>query len=151
MSKLAFTGDALWGPCPDGGSLHFVDGEPIRSGGLQAAVYISLFGGNELDDGAANSKLQWWGNHIGNDEPLRSRTGTLLMTLPMTLVPVTIEIAGSAFPTEGRGLDTWALVLIGLGGAALLWIIVAQATLRLSRASAGPDRLHGGAERHPGY
>ena len=62
-----------------------------------------------------------------------------------SLVPVTIEMAGSAFPTEGRGLDTWALVLIGLGGAALLWIIVSQATLRLSGAGSGPVRPRGAA------
>lgn len=60
-----------------------------------------------------------------------------------SLVPVTIEMAGAAFPSEGRGLDTWALVLIGLGGAALLWIIVSQATLRLSGSGTGTVRQPG--------
>jgi hypothetical protein len=60
-----------------------------------------------------------------------------------SLVPVTIEMAGAAFPSEGRGLDTWALILIGLGGAALLWIIVSQATLRLSGAGTGMPRQPG--------
>ncbi len=62
-----------------------------------------------------------------------------------SLVPVTIEMAGTAFPTEGRGLDTWALVLIGIGGAALLWIIVSQATLRLAGGGTGPARPRGTA------
>ena len=56
---------------------------------------------------------------------------------------MTIEMAGTAFPTEGRGLDTWALILIGLGGAALLWIIVSQATIRLSGAGTGTVRPQG--------
>lgn len=81
---LAFDGDALWGPCPDGGTMDFRDGEPIRSGGLSGAVYISLFGGNVADDGTPGSKLQYWGNHIGNDEPIRGRLEALLQTLPMT-------------------------------------------------------------------
>ncbi len=82
--KLAFQGDALWGPCPDGGSVQFIGGEPVRSGGLSGAVYISMFGGNQLDDGTPDSKLQWWGNHVGSDEDIHGRTGTLLQTLPMT-------------------------------------------------------------------
>jgi phage gp46-like protein len=83
--KLVFEGDALWGPCPDGGSLDFIDGEPVRSGGLSAAAYISMFGGNQLDDGTPDSALQWWGNFVeDSDEEIRGRTGTLLQSLPMT-------------------------------------------------------------------
>ncbi len=83
MSKLSFDGDALWMPVLDGGSLRIIDGEAVRSGGLQAAVYISLFGGNDADDGATASRSQFWGNHLGNDEPIRGRLGTLIRTIPM--------------------------------------------------------------------
>jgi len=64
-------------------------------------------------------------------------------TCGSSLVPVTIEMASTAFPTEGRGIETWALVLIGIGGAALLWIIVSQATIRLSGAGTGAVRPRG--------
>lgn len=85
MSKLQYQGDALWGACPDGGDVEFVDGEPIRSGGLSGAIYISMFGGNYLDDGVPGSNLQWWGNHLEADETrhIRGRTGTLVAGLPM--------------------------------------------------------------------
>ena len=43
-----------------------------------------MFGGNQLDDGTPESNLQYWGNFVSNDEPIRGRTGTLLQTLPMT-------------------------------------------------------------------
>lgn len=84
--KLSFEGDALWGPCPDGGNLNFINGEPVRSGGLSGAVYISLVGGNQLDDGTPESKLQWWGNYLETDanRQFHGRTGTLLAGLPMT-------------------------------------------------------------------
>ncbi len=81
-----FKGDALWGACPDGGDVDFVDGEPVRSGGLQAAVYISLMGGNQDDDGSPESKLQWWGNSLESDtnRVIRGRTGTLIAGIPMS-------------------------------------------------------------------
>lgn len=84
--KLQFQGDALWGPCPDGGDVEFVDGEPLRSGGLAGAVYISLTGGNQADDGTPGSKLAWWGNLLESDENrhIRGRTGTLIAGLPMS-------------------------------------------------------------------
>lgn len=84
--KLSFQGDALFGPCPEGGDLDFIDGEPVRSGGLSGAVYIAMMGGNHFDDGSPASKLQWWGNALDSDPTahIRGRTSTLLATLPAT-------------------------------------------------------------------
>lgn len=81
--KLVFTADALFAPVPDGGEIRFIDGEPIRSGGLAGAVYILLWGGNQADDGTPESAEAWWGNQLGSDEPIHSRTATLVQGLPM--------------------------------------------------------------------
>jgi hypothetical protein len=50
-------------------------------------VYLSLFGGNEDDDGLEDNRNQWWGNF---DEPdpaarYRSETQYLLKSLPATV------------------------------------------------------------------
>lgn len=85
MSKVPYTGDALFAPCPEGGDMQFDNGEPLRGGGLSNAVYISIAGGNDLDDGLPNSRLQYWGNFIETDEArhVRSRTLTLARQLPL--------------------------------------------------------------------
>ena len=82
-----YQGDALFGPCPDGGNINFAaGGTVVRSGGLQGASYISMMGGNHLDDGTPDSKLQWWGNHLEEDPDrhIRGRTGTLIAGLPLS-------------------------------------------------------------------
>lgn len=64
-----------------------VDGGLIKmTGGLDTAVYLSLFGGNESDDGIADNPLQWWGN-IGETETAKqyhSETQNLLRSIPST-------------------------------------------------------------------
>lgn len=81
-----YQGDALWGACPDGGTIEFREGLVVRSGGLAGAVYISMMGGNQLDEGDPESLLQWWGNHLDTDENVhvRGRTGTLIAGIPMS-------------------------------------------------------------------
>ncbi len=81
-----YQGDALWGACPDGGDIEIQNGTVIRSGGLSAAVYISMFGGNQEDAGSPDSKLQWWGNYLEEDPDrhIRGRTGTLIAGLPLS-------------------------------------------------------------------
>lgn len=81
-----YQGDALFGPCPDGGDIEFANGAVVRSGGLSGAAYISMFGGNHLDTGEPESLQQWWGNHLESDpdKHIRGRTGTLIAGLPMS-------------------------------------------------------------------
>jgi phage gp46-like protein len=81
-----YQGDALWGPCPDGGDIMWNGGEPQRSGGLSGAVYISLMGGNQRDTGELESKQQYWGNHLEADtnRHIRGRTGTLIAGIPLS-------------------------------------------------------------------
>jgi phage gp46-like protein len=61
----------------------------ITSQGLESAVYLSLFGGNEGDDGSdATASLQWWGNRLdpdNTDRQYRSQTQAVLLGgMPMT-------------------------------------------------------------------
>jgi phage gp46-like protein len=55
------------------------------SDGLETAVYLSLFGGNEADDGLPDNPFGWWGNE-GEDVEKRmvSRLQNLMDSLPST-------------------------------------------------------------------
>jgi phage gp46-like protein len=65
------------------GEINVSDGFVEMSSGLETSVYLSLFGGNEGDSGAAEDSLSWWGN-IGEVESqqYRSRTQFLLRSIP---------------------------------------------------------------------
>lgn len=71
----------------DGGEIDFVGGQAVLSDGLESAVYLSLWGGNERDSGkTSDTALQWWGN-LGESDPAyqyRSETQYLLRSLPAT-------------------------------------------------------------------
>jgi phage gp46-like protein len=70
----------------DGGDITALDGIVTMGGGLETAVYLSLFGGNEDDDGRQDSPADWWGN-IDETDPAReyhSETQHLLRSLPAT-------------------------------------------------------------------
>jgi len=79
-------GDVELFQTPDGGEICIIDGVAEMTPGLEVAAYLSLFGGNEGDDGSEGSPLEWWGN-LGEtiqSRKLRSRTQTLLEGLPAT-------------------------------------------------------------------
>lgn len=68
----------------DGGEITVTDGVVDMVGGLGVAAYLSLFGGNETDDGRAENPDNWWAN-IDETEPsrkYRSETQNLLRGLP---------------------------------------------------------------------
>lgn len=72
---------------PDGGEVEIVGGTVTMGDGLETAVYLSLFGGNERDRNLeADDRLQWWGNLDERDESrrYRSETQALLRALPAT-------------------------------------------------------------------
>jgi len=79
-------GDVLLYQTPDDGDI-IVEGGIVRmTGGLQTAVYTSLFGGDIRDDGRDDNPHTWWGN-IGVTETAEryvSRTQNLLAGLPVT-------------------------------------------------------------------
>lgn len=72
---------------PDGGEVTIANGKLELSQGVEEAVYLSLFGGNEEDSGREDTEhLQWWGNLTEQDpnRRYRSETNHLLRSLPAT-------------------------------------------------------------------
>ncbi len=67
------------------GEISVVNGVTEMSGGLDTATYLSLFGGNEQDDGLSESAT-WWGNLDEQDPAFRykSETQFLLRSIPAT-------------------------------------------------------------------
>lgn len=77
-------GDVLIYESLDGGEITVADGLVEMSGGLESAAYLSMFGGNELDDGSEQSAFQWWGN-LAETQPerkYRSEVQYVLNTCP---------------------------------------------------------------------
>lgn len=63
----------------------------LLTDGLETAVYLSLFGGNEDDPGQSDVTQQWWGNLLETDpaRTYRSETQYLLKSLP--LIPANLR------------------------------------------------------------
>ncbi len=83
---MAQQGDVLLFQTDDDGDVTVENGLVEMSGGLETAAYLSLFGGNEDDDGRDSNALSWWGN-LGEDAPARqyrSETQHLVQALPAT-------------------------------------------------------------------
>lgn len=79
-------GDVKLFQTDDDGDITVENGLVEMSGGLETAAYLSLFGGNEDDDGRADNPANWWGN-IDEVDPAReyhSETQNLLQALPAT-------------------------------------------------------------------
>ena len=83
---MAQQGDVLLFQTTDGGEITVSDGIVEMSGGLETAAYLSLFGGNEDDDGRADNSANWWGNldEIDPAQQYRSETQNLLQAIPAT-------------------------------------------------------------------
>lgn len=79
-------GDILLFQTDDDGEITVEDGIVEMSGGLETAAYLSLFGGNEDDDGLRDNIFTWWGNLDETDPAMeyRSETQNLLQSLPAT-------------------------------------------------------------------
>lgn len=79
-------GDVLLFQTDDDGDIIALNGLVAMSGGLETAAYLSLFGGNEDDDGRDKNPSSWWGN-ISETDPAkqyRSETQNLMQSLPAT-------------------------------------------------------------------
>lgn len=79
-------GDILLFQTNDEGDINVEGGIVEMSGGLETAAYLSLFGGNEDDDGLSENGLTYWGNLDETDpaRQYRSETQNLLEGLPAT-------------------------------------------------------------------
>ncbi len=77
-------GDILIFQTVNDGDINIVNGIAQSTGGIPNAVYLSLFGGNESDDGINNNDLTWWGNRLEdlNVNKYVSETQNLLRSLP---------------------------------------------------------------------
>lgn len=72
--------DVLLFQTVDNGNINVVNGQTELTDGFETAVYISLFGGNEADDGTDGNSQNWWGNLDENDPSgvIRSETGYII-------------------------------------------------------------------------
>lgn len=79
-------GDVKLFQTDDDGNITVENGLVEMSGGLETAAYLSLFGGNEDDDGRDNNPANWWAN-LDEVDPTRqyhSETQNLLQALAAT-------------------------------------------------------------------
>lgn len=109
----------------DDGTITVEAGVVAMSGGLETAAYLSLFGGNEQDDGRKDGPLQWWGN-LGElpERQYRSETQYLLRSIP-------------AIPANLRRIEEAA-------ARDLAWIVTTGAATSVTVAASmpGPARVH---------
>lgn len=79
-------GDVLLFQTTDNGEINVENGLVEMSGGLETAAYLSMFGGNEDDDGLSENGSNWWGNldEIDPVQQYRSETQHLLQSIPAT-------------------------------------------------------------------
>lgn len=79
-------GDVLLYQTNDGGEINVVGGVIEMSGGLETALYLSMFGGNEDCSGRETCPFTWWANRDEIDPALKyvSETQFLLKELPAT-------------------------------------------------------------------
>lgn len=78
-------GDVLLYQTVDDGDIIVEGGVTRMTGGFETAAYLSLFGGNE-DDNGIDSKFTWWSNLNETESDLKyvSETQYLLKSLPAT-------------------------------------------------------------------
>jgi len=90
--------DVLLRQTNDGGDITVESGLFLLSEGLETAVFLSLFGGNEQDPGEGESDQQWWGN-LSETEPARTyRSETQYLVRALPAIPahlLRIEHAGA--------------------------------------------------------
>lgn len=113
--------DVLLRQTPDGGEITVEGGLCLMSDGLEAAAYLSLFGGNEDDAGdVASERRQWWGN-LDETDPAgryRSETGHLIRAAPA--VPATLRRVEQA------------------AGRDLAWMVSSGVALRVAASASIP-------------
>lgn len=69
-------GDVFLFQTDNGGEINVESGIVEMSGTLETSVYLSLFGGNEKDNGRNKSPVTWWGNLDEIDPAFKYRSET---------------------------------------------------------------------------
>lgn len=83
---MAQQGDVLLFQTDDNGEITVTGGIVNMTGGFETAAYLSLFGGNEDDNGSQGNALTWWAN-LNEVDPVSkyvSETQNLLQALAAT-------------------------------------------------------------------
>ena len=81
----------------DGGEIEYRNGKAVMSDGLESAVYLSLWGGNEDHSGGeADEHLEWWGNKIENAESRKLRSRTQYVLRNLVAIPANLRLVESA-------------------------------------------------------
>ena len=77
-------GDVLLVQANDDGEITITGGVAEMTGDFSTAAYLSLFGGNEDDDGISDNGKTYWGNYLEIDPVFKyvSKTQNLLQSLP---------------------------------------------------------------------
>jgi phage gp46-like protein len=83
---MAQQGDVLLFQTDNDGEITVTGGVVNMTGGFETAAYLSLFGGNEDDNGSQDNALTWWANLNEVDPVSRyvSETQNLLQALAAT-------------------------------------------------------------------
>lgn len=104
------------------GTIDIVNGDAVRSmdGGLETAVFLSLFGGNQDDSGLQGDDLkQWWANFSEPDPSRKYRSETQFLLRGLPAVPANLR----------RVEDAAARDLAWMLETKLADAVVAQATI----------------------
>lgn len=97
-SSAVFEGDVLLEDDNDGGEIEIDDGLVICDRGFSTAVYISLFGGNDDDDGKVENDKTYWGNLLQDtkaNEKAVSRFQNIIKSLPMSVKNIKLAVAAA--------------------------------------------------------
>ncbi len=97
--------DVLLFQTNDNGDINIDGGIIELTGGFDTAFYLSLFGGNWLDDGSQDNENQWWGNYIETNPSNRYRSETQYL---LGLLPATTGNLKRIEDAAGRDLE-WML------------------------------------------
>jgi phage gp46-like protein len=96
----------------DGGEIEFVNGQAVMDDGLETAVFLSLFGGNDDDSGLDGDKpRQWWANFEEQDATKRQRSETQFLLQSLPLIPANLRRVEDA-----AGADLAWMLETGLAG-----------------------------------
>lgn len=80
------SGDLFFKATNEGGEIFVTpEGDMLQTEGFEVAAYLSLFGGNQDDDGRPGNSQTYWGNFLETEDApkLISRTQHLLQGLPI--------------------------------------------------------------------
>lgn len=83
--------DVLLRQTDDGGEIFAEGGRFAMSDGLETAVYLSLFGGNEQDAGGSDTTQQYWGNVIEPEPTRQYRSETQYLVRALPAVPANLR------------------------------------------------------------